>query len=78
MPGTDLVLELLTGNKRDKRLCLGDWPEWQRRKTLCSPPRTGTAKPQLVLGQPLMKKTRTCQKRSSTTRDVKREPQCNG
>ena len=53
----------------------GEWPRWQSRKTLSSPPLTSTPKSQLSAEQPLMKKTGTYQKRSSTTKDIKKEPQ---
>ena len=52
-----------------------DQPRQCSRKTTSSPPLTGTPKSQLFIKQPLVKKTRTHQKRSSTTKDIKKEPQ---
>ena len=48
-----------------------EWPRWQSRKTLRSPPPTDTPKLQLFIEQLLMRKT----KRSPTTKDIKKEPQ---
>ena len=48
---------------------------WQSRKTLSSPPLMSPPKPQLPEEQSSMKKMETYQKRSSTTKDIKKEPQ---
>ena len=48
---------------------------WQSRKSLSSPPLMNPAKPQLPKEQSSMKMTKTYQKRSSTTEDIKKEPQ---
>ena len=53
----------------------GDQPRWWSRKTLSSPHLTITPQSQLSAGQPLMEKTGTYQKRSSATKDIKKEPQ---
>ena len=50
-------------------------PRWQSRKALSSLPLTGTPKLQLLTGQLSIKKTRIPQQRSTTTNDVKKEPQ---
>ena len=49
-----------------------DQPRWQSRKTLGSPPLMGTPKSQPFTEQPSTKKTRSYQKRPSTTKDIKR------
>ena len=52
-----------------------DQPRWWRRKILNSPPIMDTSKSQLSAKQPTMKKIRTYQNRSSTSKDIKKEPQ---
>ena len=56
----------------------GDQPRWQNWKTLNSPPLTSTPKSQLSSEQPSVKNIRTYQKRSSTTKDRKKELQRDG
>ena len=55
-----------------------DQPRWKSVKTLSTPPLMSTPKPQLSPEQPSMKKTVTDQKRSSTTKDIKKELQQDG
>lgn len=50
-------------------------PEMVEYKALSSPPVMGTPKLKLFTEKLLMKKTRTYQERSSTTKDIKKEPQ---
>ena len=52
-----------------------DWPRWQGRKTVSSPPLTGTPKSQLSPEQPIDEKDWNLSKRFSTTKDIKKEPQ---
>ena len=52
-----------------KIFCL-DWLRWQNRKTLSSPPLTNAPKSQLSAEQPSVNKTKTCQKRSYTTKNI--------
>lgn len=51
------------------------WSRWRSRKTLSSPPLTGTPRLQLFTEHLLMKKTRIYPKGSLTTKDLKKKPQ---
>jgi len=56
----------------------GDQSRWQRRKTQRSPPLKSTPKSQLFAEQPSMEKIKIYQKRPSTTKDMKKEPNKTG
>ena len=51
------------------------WLSWSSRKTLSSSPLKATAKLELITEQLLMKKTGNNQKKSSTPKGIKKEPQ---
>ena len=62
------VFSLKNKEQRDKQ-------RWQGKKTLRSPPLKGTPKLQIFTEQLSIKKTRTYQKSSFVTKDIKKEPQ---
>lgn len=53
----------------------GEWPRWQSRRALNSPPFMSTPKSRQCAEQPSLKKTETDQKRYCTAKDIKMEPQ---
>ena len=75
--GVNQILYITEECKITPEIYLMGWvrPRWQSRKSLSSPPLMNPAKPQLPKEQSSMKMTKTYQKRSSTTKDIKKEPQ---
>ena len=64
-------------NPFKSRHIVTEWPTWQSRKTLSSPPAKGTLKLQPFTGQ-LSVRTTWTQKRFSKAEDIKKEPQWDG
>ena len=54
--------------------CL-DWPRWKRRMILSSPSLPSAPKSQPSAERPLMTKSKSCHKRYSATKDIRKNPQ---